>query len=52
MDQKESVPPAEEPFLGTFDIILLGLLLAGAAWYLLRRKNQKEVQPERTYSIQ
>lgn len=58
MDQKENVsptenvPPTDEPFLGTFDIFLLFVLFAGAIWYLLRRKNQKEVQPERTYSIQ
>lgn len=52
MDQKEDVPPTEEPFLGTLDIVLLILLFAGAAWWLLRRRNQREVQPERTYSIQ
>lgn len=52
MDQKEEVPPTEEPFLGTFDIVLLIVLLGGAAWYILRRRNQQEVQPERTYSIQ
>lgn len=55
MDQKEEVPaapPAEEPFLGTLDIILLVALLAGAVWYLWKKRTQKEVQPERTYSIQ
>ncbi|KAG4065484.1 hypothetical protein HA402_009045 [Bradysia odoriphaga] len=56
MDQKEeevpAVPAAEEPFLGTLDIILLVVLLAGAVWYLWKKRNQKEVQPERTYSIQ
>lgn len=52
MDQKETVPPTEEPYLGTIDIILLLVLLIGAAWWLLRRRNQQEVQPERSYSIQ
>ncbi|XP_037026127.1 NADPH--cytochrome P450 reductase isoform X1 [Bradysia coprophila] len=56
MDQKEedvsAVPAAEEPYLGTLDIILLVVLLGGAVWYLWKKRNQKEVQPERTYSIQ
>lgn len=53
MDQKDNVPPpAEEPLIGTLDIFLLIILLVGAVWYLLRRRNQVEVQPERTYSIQ
>lgn len=55
MDQKDEVPaapPADEPYLGTVDIVLLVLLLAGAAWYLWKKISHKEVQPERTYSIQ
>lgn len=55
MDQKDEVPaapPADEPYLGTVDIILLVVLLAGAAWYLWKKISHKEVQPERTYSIQ
>lgn len=53
MDQKEeTVPPTDEPYLGTIDIILLLVLLIGAGWWLLRRRNQAEVQPERSYSIQ
>ncbi|KAJ6640251.1 NADPH--cytochrome P450 reductase [Pseudolycoriella hygida] len=55
MDQTESTPPpAEESFwgLGKGDILLLMVLLLIALWYLRRRRNQNEVQPERTYSIQ
>lgn len=50
------VPPvaaAEEPFLGPLDIVLLLVLVAGAAWYLLKNKK-KEAQTSqfKSYSIQ
>lgn len=52
------VPPVatattEEPFLGPLDIILLLVLVAGAAWYLLKNKK-KEAQTSqfKSYSIQ
>ena len=43
---------SDEPFLGTLDIVLLAALFAGGVWYLLKQKAKKEVQPERSYSIQ
>uniref|UniRef100_A0A8D8ERX0 NADPH--cytochrome P450 reductase n=1 Tax=Culex pipiens TaxID=7175 RepID=A0A8D8ERX0_CULPI len=51
------VPPVavatEEPFLGPLDIVLLLVLVAGAAWYLLKNKK-KEAQTSqfKSYSIQ
>lgn len=50
------VPPVvaatEEPFLGPLDIVLLLVLVAGAAWYLLKNKK-KEAQTSqfKSYSI-
>lgn len=44
--------PSDEPFLGTLDIVLLAALFAGGIWYLLKNKTKKDVQPERSYSIQ
>lgn len=47
-----AVPPADEPFLGTLDLILLAALAAGGIYYLLNRQTKKEEKPERSYSIQ
>lgn len=43
---------ADEPFLGTLDIILLAALFGGGIWYLLKKRAKKDEQPERSYSIQ
>lgn len=43
---------ADEPFLGTLDIILLAALFGGGVWYLLKKRAKKDEQPERSYSIQ
>ena len=40
-----------EPFLGTLDIVILVVLIAGAAWYFLRSRKKVE-EPIRSYSIQ
>ncbi|XP_058444522.1 NADPH--cytochrome P450 reductase isoform X1 [Malaya genurostris] len=50
------VPPApvsEEPFLGPLDLVLLTILVAGAAWFLLKNRK-KDSQPSqfKSYSIQ
>lgn len=47
-----ALPPADEPFLGTLDIILLIALAAGGLYYLFNRTTKKEEKPERSYSIQ
>ncbi|XP_055525974.1 NADPH--cytochrome P450 reductase isoform X1 [Wyeomyia smithii] len=58
MDAKTEpeVPPApvsEEPFLGPLDIVLLLILVAGAAWYLLKnRKKDTQTSQFKSYSIQ
>lgn len=57
MDAKTEteIPPAasEEPFLGPLDIILLMVLVAGAAWYLLKnRKKDSQTSQFKSYSIQ
>mgnify|MGYP004593744979 CR=1 FL=1 len=40
-----------EPFLGTLDIVILVVLIGGAAWYFLRSRKKAE-EPIRSYSIQ
>lgn len=47
-----ALPTAEEPFLGTLDIVLLIALAAGGLYYLFTRQTKKEEKPERSYSIQ
>ncbi|XP_058833155.1 NADPH--cytochrome P450 reductase isoform X1 [Topomyia yanbarensis] len=46
-------PAGEEPFLGPLDIVLLAILVAGAAWFLLKNRK-KDSQPSqfKSYSIQ
>lgn len=39
------------PFLGTLDIALLAVLIAGSVWYYMRSRQKDEI-PVRTYSIQ
>lgn len=50
------VPPAainEEPFLGPLDIILLTVLIGGAAWYFLKnKKKDTQTSQFKSYSIQ
>lgn len=46
-----SIVGGDEPFLGTLDIILLAVLMAGGAWYFMKNKK-KEPEPIHTYSIQ
>lgn len=43
--------PASEPFFSLLDFILLGILLGGGAWYMLRKKK-KETPSIKSYSIQ
>lgn len=43
---------ADEPFLGTLDILLLVGLLIGAGYYLLSRRKREETSTVRSYSIQ
>uniref|UniRef100_A0A1B0ABZ7 NADPH--cytochrome P450 reductase n=1 Tax=Glossina pallidipes TaxID=7398 RepID=A0A1B0ABZ7_GLOPL len=51
-DEKiENVVSGEEPFLGTLDIALLVILIAGGTWYFTRNRTKPEEQG-RTYSIQ
>ncbi|XP_017079507.2 NADPH--cytochrome P450 reductase [Drosophila eugracilis] len=45
------VPVGEEAFLGLLDVVLLAVLIAGAAFYFLRSRK-KEEEPARSYSIQ
>ncbi|KAI9582058.1 NADPH--cytochrome P450 reductase isoform X1 [Glossina fuscipes] len=47
----ENVVSGEEPFLGTLDIALLVILVAGGTWYFTRNRTKPEEQG-RTYSIQ
>lgn len=50
------VPPApisEEPFLGPLDIILLAVLIGGAAWYFMKsKKKDTQTSQFKSYSIQ
>lgn len=50
------VPPApisDEPFLGPLDIILLAVLIGGAAWYFLKsKKKDTQTSQFKSYSIQ
>uniref|UniRef100_A0A1A9UHQ5 NADPH--cytochrome P450 reductase n=1 Tax=Glossina austeni TaxID=7395 RepID=A0A1A9UHQ5_GLOAU len=51
-DEKiENVVTGEEPFLGTLDIALLVILIAGGTWYFTRNRTKPE-ELGRTYSIQ
>uniref|UniRef100_A0A1A9WZ84 NADPH--cytochrome P450 reductase n=1 Tax=Glossina brevipalpis TaxID=37001 RepID=A0A1A9WZ84_9MUSC len=47
----ENVVSGEEPFLGTLDIALLVILIAGGTWYFTRNRTKPE-ESSRTYSIQ
>lgn len=49
MTQEE--PAASEPFFSLLDFILLGILLCGGAWYMLKKKK-KETVSIKSYSIQ
>jgi NADPH-ferrihemoprotein reductase len=42
---------SSEPFFSLLDFILLGFLVAGAGWYLLKKKK-KETPTVKSYSIQ
>lgn len=48
----EIVSAKTEPFFSLLDFILLGLLLGGAGWYLLKRKKKETPSPVKSYSIQ
>lgn len=48
---QEQETATSEPFFSLLDFILLGVLVAGAAWYLLKKKK-KEVPTVKSYSIQ
>ncbi|XP_037821390.1 NADPH--cytochrome P450 reductase isoform X1 [Lucilia sericata] len=50
-EKVEEIVTGDEPFLGTLDIALLVVLIAGAAWYFMRSRK-KEEEPIRSYSIQ
>ncbi|KAH8283641.1 hypothetical protein KR018_010329 [Drosophila ironensis] len=47
----DAAAAGNEPFLGLLDVALLAVLIGGAAFYFLR-KNKKEEEPVRSYSIQ
>uniref|UniRef100_A0A1I8NTU6 Flavodoxin-like domain-containing protein n=2 Tax=Stomoxys calcitrans TaxID=35570 RepID=A0A1I8NTU6_STOCA len=47
----EEIVSGDEPFLGTLDIALLLVLIAGATWYFMRNRKKEEA-PIRSYSIQ
>lgn len=38
--------------MGTLDFIIIGVIALGTAWYFFLRKQKKEDEPIRTYSIQ
>lgn len=42
----------DEPFLGTFDIVLLGALLVGGIYWLYKRNRREERPVTRSYAIQ
>lgn len=47
------IPPQDEPFLGTVDIILLGALLVGGIYWVFFKRNKKDEKPvTRSYAIQ
>lgn len=46
-------PISDEPFLGPLDIILLAVLIGGAAWYFLKsKKKDTQTSQFKSYSIQ
>jgi NADPH-ferrihemoprotein reductase len=42
----------DEPFLGPVDIVLLIVLICGAAWYLIKNRKKDESSTMKSYSIQ
>lgn len=46
------IPPQDEPFLGTVDIILLVALLIGGIYWLIKRNRKEEKPATRSYAIQ
>lgn len=38
--------------MGTLDFIIIGVIALGTVWYFFFRKQKKEEEPIRTYSIQ
>lgn len=48
--QEEAVK--SEPFFSLLDFILLGILIGGAAWWLLRGKKKEAPASVKSYSIQ
>lgn len=45
-------PLAPEPFFSILDFILLGVLLSGAGWWLLKNKKKEAPTTVKSYSIQ
>lgn len=43
---------AADPFLGPVDIVLLVVLICGAAWYLIKNRKKDEISTMKSYSIQ
>lgn len=50
--QFEAPPLAPEPFFSILDFILLGVLLSGAGWWILKNKKKEAPAAVKSYSIQ
>lgn len=54
MTEPQEAPAAaqDEPFFGTFDLILLAALFIGGVWWLWKRTQKEEKPVTRSYAIQ
>lgn len=52
MEAEQETVAASEPFFSLLDFILLGILLGGAAWWLLKGKKKDPPASVKSYSIQ
>lgn len=48
----DEIVAAPEPFFSMLDFILIGVLIAGGAWWLLRNKKKEPPVSVKSYSIQ
>jgi NADPH-ferrihemoprotein reductase len=52
MEAEQETVVASEPFFSLLDFILLGILMGGAAWWLLKNRKKDPPASVKSYSIQ
>lgn len=52
MESADAASKTDEPFLGPLDIVLLGVLLIGAIWWIQKSRKKEQTSQLKSYSIQ